>query len=121
MKKKYRVFKSARGEYEAVKIGWSWPAFLFTWVWALINGMWRIGLGVLVASVGVSMLFFAFSSSALDTVSASPVGFSIAVIFGINGNEWRENKMFGTGYRSRKIVTAKSADEAVATYLRGQQ
>ena len=29
-----------------VKIGWPWPGFFFTWIWALVKKLWGIGFGV---------------------------------------------------------------------------
>ncbi len=40
--KQYKIFKHPNGETEAVKQSWSWPAFFFTWIWALIKKLWVI-------------------------------------------------------------------------------
>ena len=33
---KYAVY-DRRGELEAVKRGWSWPGFFFSWIWAFVK------------------------------------------------------------------------------------
>jgi len=38
--KQYKIFVNPQGTCEAVKQGWSWPAFLFTWVWGIFKKMW---------------------------------------------------------------------------------
>lgn len=40
--KTYKIFKNPTGQYEAVKQGWSWPAFLFGGIWACVKkyGVW---------------------------------------------------------------------------------
>ena len=40
--KTYKIFKNPTGQYEAVKQGWSWPAFFFGGIWACVKkyGAW---------------------------------------------------------------------------------
>ena len=40
--KQYKIFKHPLGKIEAVKQGWSWPAFFFNWIWALVKKMWYL-------------------------------------------------------------------------------
>ena len=35
--KTYKIFKNPTGQYEAVKQGWSWPAFFFGGIWACVK------------------------------------------------------------------------------------
>ncbi len=41
--KRYKVFEHPENRVEAVKQGWSWPAFFFIWIWALVKKMWVLG------------------------------------------------------------------------------
>lgn len=43
----YRIFARSGKQIEAVKVGWSWPAFIFTFWWALIKKLWWRATGVL--------------------------------------------------------------------------
>ena len=47
--KQYKIFENSEGEIEAVKQGWSWPAFFFTSIWALVKRMYLLGIGAFVA------------------------------------------------------------------------
>ena len=58
--KQFKVYENPQGVYEAVKQGWSWPAFFFSWIWELIAEMW--GLGVLVVT-GMILLWFVVGAS----------------------------------------------------------
>ena len=60
----YNIFRHSSGRIEAVKVGWSWPAFGFTAFWAISKRMWMLGLGVL---LGIYVIFY------LVAVSADPV------------------------------------------------
>jgi len=96
---------------EAVKVGWSWPAFFFTWIWALTKQLWAQAiilfvvafiLGVLLASAG----------------SAAPIvlfmGNIIAMfIFGAQGNEWWATNLLKLGYRNVGTVDSASAEAAL--------
>ena len=59
--KQYKIYTKG-GHRHAVKQGWSWPAFLFVFIWAMARNMWWIGIATLTGLVGlivasVSMLF----------------------------------------------------------------
>ena len=41
--KVYKIFKDSIGQYEAVKQGWSWPAFFFEGIWACVKKIWGLG------------------------------------------------------------------------------
>jgi hypothetical protein len=41
--KTYDIYEHPIGTIEAVKKGWSWPAFFFTWIWALSKKMYLFG------------------------------------------------------------------------------
>lgn len=38
--KHYKIYEHPAGRIEAVKQGWSWPAFFFVPTWALFKKMW---------------------------------------------------------------------------------
>ncbi len=35
--KQYKIYEHPAGAIEAVKLGWSWPAFFFVSIWALFK------------------------------------------------------------------------------------
>ena len=114
--KHYKIFEHPAGNIEAVKLGWSWPAFFFGFLWALAKRMWGLGGGLFAA------FFFAESLDAsvhealdgLITVAALVLAF----IFGLNGNRWRENNLQSRGYEYTQTHTAANPDGATALYLK---
>jgi hypothetical protein len=44
--REYKIYKHPTSETEAVKVGWSWPAFLFFALWAFAKGLWTVGIAV---------------------------------------------------------------------------
>ena len=46
--KNYKIYvHDALSSTEAVKDGWSWPAFFFPWIWAFVKGLNGLGAGLL--------------------------------------------------------------------------
>jgi hypothetical protein len=89
------------GEPVSVKLGFSWPAFFFGALWALLKGMW-LYFGVLALSAGLLNLF---SWTAAQTHSAALEGASIAgmllymCICGWFGNRWFIASLRSRGFR----------------------
>ena len=114
--KHYKIFEHPAGNIEAVKLGWSWPAFFFDVIWALFKRMWWLG-GCLFAAFFFAESFDASVHEALDgliTVAALVLAF----IFGLNGNRWRENNLQSRGYEYTQTQTAANPDGATALYLK---
>jgi hypothetical protein len=101
----FDVFEDASGRREAVKRGFSWPAFFFTFGWALVKRMWLIGLGTLglAAIVGFSPALSQFQQQALGD---SGLGLLSCVLFGFMGNKWRREQLVEQGWRHVAVVRA---------------
>ena len=118
--RQYKIYGNPQGQLEAVKQGWSWPAFFFNAIWALVKKMWALG-GILFA------VFFAFgfisasigreSGQALDALT-SIANFIVAIVFGMNGNKWREKNLTSRGYEFQDTVNAANPEGAVAVYIK---
>ena len=61
--KTYKIFKNPTGQYEAVKQGWSWPAFFFAGIWACVKKMWGLGIGIIIVFI-ILNVFKLFSRQA---------------------------------------------------------
>lgn len=113
--KHYKIYEHPAGRIEAVKLGWSWPAFFFAPTWALFKKMWGLGGGVLAA--------YLFSVFLLPEEEAGNsllilVETALHIIFAVNGNRWRENNLQSRGYEYKETQTAAHPEGAVALYLR---
>jgi len=52
----YNIYTNPQREMEAVKQGWSWPAFFYGCIWAFIKGMWGLGIGAFITYAMVCLL-----------------------------------------------------------------
>ncbi len=88
--KQYKVYKHPSGSTEAVKQGWSWPGFFFSFIWAMVKKMWGLGVGVLIGFFVLGFIIGA-AGGALAAMRLLMLSAIIAnIIFGVNGNSWRE-------------------------------
>lgn len=114
--KHYKVFKHPSGLTEAVKQGWSWPAFFFGALWALVKGMWGVAVGVFVASLALGLFLGSLGGNEGDGL-VNILSIIINLIFGASGNSWLESKLVSRGYKQVDTVTASNSEGAVAAYL----
>lgn len=117
--KQYKIFKHPSGAIEAVKQGWSWPAFFFGFVWALIKKIWSIGIGVLLAFLAVGFIIGAEMGEAGDA-TLNGIAATANLIFGVHGNGWRERNLLSRGFQQKQTVSAANPKEAVALYLKNE-
>jgi hypothetical protein len=117
--KQYKVFKHPSGTSEAVKQGWSWPAFFFGFIWALVKRMWGLGVGVLIGGLVFGFIVGAFGGGKDGDALINIVAFIVNVIFGVNGNSWREKNLVSRGFEEVGTLTAANPESAVALDLKG--
>jgi Protein of unknown function (DUF2628) len=116
--RKYKVFEHPSGAVEAVKQGWSWPAFFFGAIWALTKRMWGLGLGVIAASV---LLAFALDGAGSGWEAISDLaGLLVSLLFGAQGNAWRETKLISRGYEPTETVEARDSSTAIFQVAKGE-
>jgi hypothetical protein len=125
----FAVYESPKGECEAVKIGFSWPAFLFTGLWAFARGLWLRGLALIgiqimlglvaAATAGFIIGVFQMPESALDAtfrLTQTVVIIPFMVIVGRRANDWRRKDLAKKGYTVlNETVIARSGEEAITT------
>ncbi len=93
-----QLFDTYRG-VERVKRGFSWPAFFFTWIWALGHALWFHAIGFLVLFTAVMAV-----ADALERPHPAWAMFMrflvlpMAIVFGAHGNRWRAADLRGRGY-----------------------
>lgn len=119
--KQYKVFEHPMGKVEAVKQGWSWPGFFFNIIWALIKRMWALGASLLAIFIVISIIASGYGGETEKVITAMAYlgNFIIAIVFGINGNRWREKNLLSRGFDFRNTVTAANQEGAIALYLKG--
>lgn len=108
--KQYKIFRHPTGAQEAVKIGWSWPAAFFTGIWSLIKGLWLVS--------GVAwVLIIVFGVTVIPPELCTAANLIMFIVFGINGNTWRENNLLSKGYQPMDVAFGNNPDAALAVHL----
>jgi hypothetical protein len=98
--------------YEAVKNGFSWPGFFFTWIWAFTKGLPGIAVLLLVACL-LTQGFWVFRD--LNLLPLGVVGvLAVALLAGFQGNRWREKSLTRRGFRLMEILRQRSPDAAIS-------
>jgi hypothetical protein len=109
---RFDVYAHPQSGYEAVKRGFSWPAFLFGIFWAFHKRLWwAAGLYLLfMIALGVSS---AEEEPGSLTAFYDFVGFGISLFVGASGNGWRRQALEQWGYRHIDEIEASSPKAAV--------
>jgi hypothetical protein len=117
--KQYKVFEHPSGAIEAVKLGWSWPGFFFSCIWAMVKKMWGLGVGFLIGLLVFGFIVGAAGGGKGGDALINIVGLIINIIFGVNGNSWRVKNLISRGFEQVETVSAASSEGAAALYLKG--
>ena len=116
--KEYKIYANPQSNYEAVKQGWSWPAFFFSFIWAMVKRMWGIGAGIFIGVFVFGFIVGASGAGPGGDALINLVSIIINIIFGINGNKWRETNLPARGYELKDTVSAANPEGAVALYIK---
>lgn len=118
--KQYKVFTRSNSTV-LVKQGWSWPAFLLPHIWALSKRLWGLGAAVLAGSIAFKLI-----SDRVEIDRTVPVLILVSIelfvriIFGMNGNAWREVNLISRGFTGSHSVTvghSKSDSSSASNWL----
>ncbi len=119
--RQYKVFKHPAGATEAVKQGWSWPAFFFSCFWAMAKQMWIIGIALFIASMALGAYVGQAALGDDGEKIINILSVAISIIFGLKGNDWRELNLLGRGYEHADTVTATTPEGAIALFIKKPQ
>jgi hypothetical protein len=114
----YKVYKHPSGATEAVKQGWSWPAFFFSFFWAMVKKMWGLGVGWLIGFFVIGMIVGMAGGGPDGDILINIAGLIANIIFAVNGNSWREKNLVSRGFERVDVVTASNPEGAMALYLK---
>lgn len=115
----YRIYEHPREGVTAVKQGWSWPAFLFGFVWAIFKNLYAAGFGVFFIFLVLTQIGRALGGGAEAAMDqATTVGGAVvAVAFGLYGNGLVERRLRDRGYAARATLSASGARAARKEFL----
>lgn len=100
--KTYKIY-GKNGETIAVKQGWSWTAFFFSWLWAFTKKLMLAGI--------IGLLCNAF----MVPFGIAPYVVIGGIIFGWKGNQWWQDKLIKNGYTFQRTVQASNQQQALQT------
>lgn len=122
--KNFNVYKHPVNGYEAVKVGFSWPALIFGVFWLITKKMW---IRAAIWFTAYSFLFLILSENqAYDEEKKDAwrgliffVGF-IVLWFApaFRGNMWREKNLTSRGYENISSATSGTTDGAIAIVVK---
>jgi hypothetical protein len=107
-----RDLRAAVAATVAVKDGFSWPAFFFSFLWALTQRLWVVALALFAAELALSV-----ATEMLDLTTTVALSFGAMVIFGWLGNDLKRRGLARRGLAEQGVVLAYSGEEAVRRYF----
>lgn len=120
--KTFEVYKHPTIGYEAVKVGFSWPAMFVTFIWMLVKKLWGLAGLWFVFYIVLSMI-----ETVADEAGSEPglqgvvylvlsvAYFAMALVPGFKGNEWRRNNLRKRGFEMIQKVEAETPEAATAS------
>ena len=92
-----------------VKEGFSWPAFFFSFAWALWCRFWLVALGIFLIEVAVNAALAALGA---DPASQAAISLGLAAAIGLVGNDLKRWSLWRRGYIESDIITGEGGDAA---------
>lgn len=118
--KTFEIYKHPVLGIEAVKNGFSWPAFFFGIIWMLVKKLWGTAGVWFVAYIVLSLIekvtdqSNASGSQAMVYLILAVGYFTLWLFPAFKGNQWREANLSKRGFQKIATVQAESPDAAVA-------
>jgi len=119
--KTFVIYRHPTQGYEAVKVGFSWPAFFFGLIWMLVKKLWSYaGIWFLVyiaLSVIETLADQASSAPGLQAIGYFGLAggyFALWLIPAFRGNTWRVSNLQNNGYVLLKEIPAPTPKAAIA-------
>lgn len=102
------------GDLVLVKEGFSWPAFVFTFIWALWSRMWlpAIVLFSIIVLAGWGVRYLGFGED-VEGLLSLVIGLSL----GLFGNDLKRWWLDHQGFQEVAIVSGKNAEDATRRFL----
>ncbi len=113
--KQYNIYENHEGLKEAVKQGWSWPGFFFSWIWCFTKKINGYGAGILVAAIFLNIIT---ASSEEMSIFVLIIGLGISSWMGYSGNKLRGENLVRRGFMNNSTVTAATPEGAIAIYVK---
>ena len=106
--------ESALDDARAVKDGFSWPAFFFSFVWALWRRLWLLAALIFGVEFATGL---AADGLGLNVVTETALSLGIALIVGWVANDLVRRDLERRGLTEAGVVMAQSAEDAIERYF----
>jgi hypothetical protein len=110
--KMFKVLKHPHLGYRAVKVGFSWPGFLFAVIWILMKRLWVQALIVVSSIVLLSTIEMIFDNTQ-TYVMVFLLELGVYIFVGINGNEWHVTNLQEHGFVLIDTLQAETPKAAI--------
>lgn len=97
-----------------IKEGFSWPAFFFAGVWALVNRLWLVALALIGLDLATAL---ATPVLGLHPFVVGVVGLGLACIVGFVGNDLKRWTLEGRGFGQAAVVAGRDRDAALERFF----
>jgi len=97
-----------------VKEGFCWPAFLFSFLWALWHRLWLAAALILLAEGALSLAVYLTRP---DPASQAVLSLALAVIIGFVAADVRQYTLSRRGFAFSGVVAGDDPDQAYHRYL----
>ena len=111
--KTFLIYKTSTGLTEAIKVGWSWPAFFFHTFWLLYKKIYVWAACTLI----LWLIMFGLSQSILPEISFDSFSIVFYILFGVGGNELYIHTLEKKGYKFTLSVNADNPQNAKAQFV----
>ena len=118
--KTFNVYRHPIQGFEAVKVGFSWPAASAGPIWMLVKQLW--GWSVLWIALYISLSLVETGTDEFESGGAQALVylhlvagyFALGFIPGLKGNTWREKNLVRRGFQMLGTVQAESPEAAIS-------
>lgn len=102
---------------QAVKTGFSWPAFCFSWIWAFVKKAWGLGWALLAVGLSFAVLLTVAMDDPVLYMGVSVGNITAYIVIGFHANRWRKENLEKRGYELIQSVAAATPDGAIASVM----
>ncbi len=118
--KTFNIYTHSSLPPEAVKVGFSWPAFFFGVFWMAVKDLWGHAAGYVALYVALNF----FENLIKETGRGMVAGvimlmiaagyFALALVPAFKGNSWREADLVKRNFKFKEALLADSPEAALA-------
>ncbi|SFH34484.1 Protein of unknown function [Nitrosospira sp. Nsp14] len=118
--KLFKIYEHPTERIEAVKVGFSWPAFFLSVIWMMVHRLWYSAV-LWIALYAIVHVAEGFVERMEDSSLTFLLLFVVLIAWGalclvpgLRGNSWREKNLVRRGYSPIQTIRAESSGDAIS-------